>query len=432
MPQQRQQQQGQNAPERVQPQRGRRIAVFIGVVCGLSAVLGTVSSRLRLNSPSDIFNYKVDLSTGVKGNDNSANNSNTAVYCEWKHTGTLDACFDVLSRRLAQRDILPSRLPWVYFGDSTMKNMVIKLVPGLANIGFIAPGVFGKMELLRNSTDRCGLMHYFGFPAPNNDIDPDNRVPWIAPSHALGEGPIAYGKRHPFCSDAAGTRGRLHRFSLVPNSSTYPELTKAFTTIEYLPVEFSLDVSYPTKTTRTTQETALRYLRKQYQSNDSANAASPSSPAQQQEPPAICGVNTGVHDMAVPNITTSIYVHNVLNYWKLLLTTDDKRFQPACSHMIWVSTSATRNDERPAQKNYLIEEWNQALLDLFSPSTPAQTILTTSFLQEHITIVNVYDKSSQTPHVDNVHLDEDLYYKPFSDLFMNLTTQELVNSLKDE
>eukprot|EP00538_Stauroneis_constricta_P000976 CAMPEP_0119551560 /NCGR_PEP_ID=MMETSP1352-20130426/4773_1 /TAXON_ID=265584 /ORGANISM="Stauroneis constricta, Strain CCMP1120" /LENGTH=311 /DNA_ID=CAMNT_0007597633 /DNA_START=493 /DNA_END=1428 /DNA_ORIENTATION=+ len=311
--------------------------------------------------------------------------------------------------------------------------MVIKLVPGLANIGFIAPGVFGKMELLRNSTDRCGLMHYFGFPAPNNDIDPDNRVPWIAPSHALGEGPIAYGKRHPFCSDAAGTRGRLHRFSLVPNSSTYPELTKAFTTIEYLPVEFSLDVSYPTKTTRTTQETALRYLRKQYQNNGSTNTTSPSS-THQRDRRAICVANTGIHDTILPNVTTNIYVHNVLNYWKLLLTTNNTHYRPACAHIIWVTTSATLNDERWLQRNDVIQEWNQALLNLFSPSssTLTQTILTASFLRDHVTIVDVYDKSSHTQHVNNAHLDPDLYYRPFSVLFLNLTKQQLVKLLEDE
>eukprot|EP00538_Stauroneis_constricta_P008884 CAMPEP_0119551582 /NCGR_PEP_ID=MMETSP1352-20130426/4789_1 /TAXON_ID=265584 /ORGANISM="Stauroneis constricta, Strain CCMP1120" /LENGTH=400 /DNA_ID=CAMNT_0007597663 /DNA_START=48 /DNA_END=1250 /DNA_ORIENTATION=- len=398
--------------------------------------LQSLPSGQRLELPSAVVNDKYDLNFGVEVGDHvDANNGNATFRCEWKHNGTLDACFDLLSRRLDEREI-SHRQPWIVLGDSTMNKMVTALVSGLHRPDLIAPGVSLKLKMLRRNDRRCQWMVYFGFPALNNDIDPDDRIPWVLPNYSRGEGPVLYGAKNPFCYDSSTPVGQLHNIFLN-SSSANPEFTEALTTLEYFAVDSARDVSLPTKTTTTTQETALRYLRKQYQGTKSANttqSSSASSSTQQQDNRAICIVNTGLHDMIIPNITTRLYVHNVLDYWKLLLTTDDERFHPACAHLIWVSTSATMGFDKVIRNDF-IEEWNQALLDLFSSSskrTPTQAILTASFLRDHITIVDVYDNSLHAKHMDNVHLDPEEYYAPFSILFLNLTTHQLQKSLENE
>jgi hypothetical protein len=200
-----------------------------------------------------------------------------------------------------------------------------------------------------------------------------------------------------------------------PTTSTTSMETKVvdrFTSLEYLAVEYPLDVEFPTSNgTRTTQETVALYLKHQQQervahqewiqemrlkqqqqggvdrnggadttppSRSSSNNNSVTNNAKAQNNNSIsssysssssriallerlrndtvCVVNTGLHPQTLsrPALSTAKYVSLVLDYYLPLLT-------PTCSTLIWLFTSATMDDPNRPQRNAKILEWNLAL-----------------------------------------------------------------------
>jgi hypothetical protein len=83
--------------------------------------------------------------------------------------------------------------------------------------------------------------------------------------------------------------------------------------------------------------------------------------------------------------TPEVYVHNVREYLGLL--------QKHCSRIIWLSVSSVLNDERFAQKNDRILQWNTAVLEMMSTT-----------MDDNVIYMDVFDKSLHTKHMDNVHL----------------------------
>jgi hypothetical protein len=288
---------------------------------------------------------------------NNAPRSLSRRNCEWKHKGTLNHCYKILSPQVQGKPI------WIFLGDSTMRHTfdsLEELIPY-------------NHTLSKLAIDRCGSLGYFHFPFGN----------WVAPNFTLGEGPVAYGFEHIFCPDAALCFNKRH----ISHDDT---ITRHYhhhhhsRFVEFLTVEFALDVELPTPWTRTTQETVALYLKNQtLPSNDT-----------------VCVVNTGTHDMAIPMMTTELYVGNVKRYLSLL--------QPFCGNIIWPGLSATENQENRPQRNYKLEAWNQAVNDMLRASHPT------------IFRIDVWKKSLKSPHFDNVHMYPSTYYTPLAALFANL------------
>jgi hypothetical protein len=158
---------------------------------------------------------------------------------------------------------------------------------------------------------------------------------------------------------------------------------------EFLAVEYARDVEFPTPNTTTSQETVALYMAQRRKEKYST----------------VCVANVGLHDMKLLNMTTQLYLSNVRTYQRLL--------SPHCSVLVWLSMSAVEGNPQRPQRNGKIQEWNQAVLESMKTIDRMSSFY----------YMDVFPKSRRTRHVDNIHLDVDLYYQPLSKLFWSLMTK---------
>lgn len=324
------------------------------------------------------------------------------LYCEWKKNDTTRLndnhhnCFQLLSPSAQSKPF------WYFLGDSTMKHL-------FRSVQISYP--FNR-TIVKQVQAKCGGLSYLGFPTKNNtstiiDDSSTNTANvtsynvassssyWTPPNHTLGQGPVGTDKtktKHykPYCANAFAYKGTL--------------VGDAYHSIEMLPVEFTLDVELPTPWTNTTQETVALYLQqKQKHQQQDHHQSSPNQTT-------ACVVNAGMHDMNIPmprhannNMAAQqrrLYVYNVQQYLILL--------QPYCGTLIWLGLSATNDNPNQPQRNQKVQEWNQAVFDMLLKTMP------------HVHVMDVYDKSLHSPHLDNIHLKTPEYYKPLGALFVKL------------
>jgi hypothetical protein len=293
-------------------------------------------------------------------------------YCEWKENDTTlliaHNCFNLLSPSAQSKPV------WYFLGDSTMK-LLFKSVHALYPF---------NTTIVKQEKAKCGGLSYLGFPTKTNTNTNTNTTSlyWTPPNHTLGQGPVVTGKTKteyaPYCVNAFSYKG-----ALVGDTDR---------SIEMIPVEYTLDVELQTPWTNTTQETVALYLQKQqqlyyHQSPNNKNHTA-------------CVVNAGMHDMNIPiRHTAQLYAVKVQQYLTLL--------EPYCGTLIWLGLSATKDDPRQPQRNDRIQEWNTAVFDMLLKT------------KADIYVMDVYDKSLHSPHLDNIHLRTDYYYR-LATLFVKL------------
>jgi hypothetical protein len=257
--------------------------------------------------------------------------------------------------------------------------------------------------IVKQVMDKCGGLSYLGFPTKtNNHMNTNVNMNttttsssyWTLPNHNLGQGPVGTGKDKtkyaPYCVNAFGYKG-----TLVGDSNH---------SIEMLPVEYTFDVELPTPWTNTTQETVALYLQQKQTPKQSQKQNQTPNKAQYYQSPnqTACVVNAGMHDMNIPihHHTAQLYAAKVQQYLTLL--------QPYCGTLIWLGLSASKDDPKQPQRNNKIQEWNAAVFDMILKTMP------------DIHVVDVYDKSLHSPHMDNIHLKPPDYYNPLAKLFVKL------------
>ena len=143
----------------------------------------------------------------------------------------------------------------------------------------------------------------------------------------------------------------------------------------YFPVEFARDVELQNPELGTTHEIIAAYFNRQY--NKEALVKDFGLP--------ICILTAGIHDMAIPNITTSKFLVNVNWYLDVL--------KPACSLFIWIANTAPKTDNAP-QKIGKTQEWNKGVREMLKKHFADCSIF-----------VDVFRASVHFPHVDNIHMD---------------------------
>jgi hypothetical protein len=161
----------------------------------------------------------------------------------------------------------------------------------------------------------------------------------------------------------------------------------------YINIEFARDVIMQSPEFLTTQENIAAFLNRTY-----------NSPLLVQDwGKPVCVVNTGHHDMAIPNITIPKFLSNVEWYLNLL--------NPHCSSIVWLSTTAPQT-----------EQYFQKVNDTLLCNQGVQGILSRSHeLRTKSVFVDVFEASRSWPHRDNIHMDS-VWYAKLGQLLTDFST----------
>jgi hypothetical protein len=219
---------------------------------------------------------------------------------------------------LASTACVLTRGPITFIGDSTMMRLADTV----------------KCKPIARAAPRCGLLKY---------VNQTPTTTWFSPnSH---QGPVLYGAAHPFCSDCS-------------NCLAY----KCANGHEYIPIEFTSDVTYQSVKHNSTQAIVADYLA--------------------EHPRNICLVNSGIHDQQL-KLSDKQFASSLKSYLQLL--------QRGCKRVIWLQTTAVLG-KNFAQSNDRIRRWNKIATNIA------------------IDVVDTYQMSSPVSlHTDNVHLNSSYY-----------------------
>ncbi len=268
-----------------------------------------------------------------------------------------DECLDMLSPHLK------GKRAWHFMGDSQMGYTFLE-------IGNSYP--YPKISNRVAPDERCGFLEYCGL---------QKRSEWDAQGAQQTQGPIHHGFQNHFCSDLSNFKNTM--YSGDKNNF-----------IEYLAVEYASDVEQQTPTTNTTQQTTSLYLKNQLQQYNLTTDD------------RVCVVNAGIHDQNIcwmiqdDKHCSNIYMKNVETYLKEL--------DSVCGYIVWISITSCSNDVRFPQDNRRSIEWNRGVESLMNRLYPEKSFF-----------VDVWEKSSNTTHVDNVHFEAS-YYREVASLFTSL------------
>jgi hypothetical protein len=251
----------------------------------------------------------------------------------------------------------------VIIGDSTAARAAIAL-----------HNLFRDCKLLRDQ-GRCNYDKYYNIQYDNKRLI--NRIP-------KGYGPIEYGLRHRGCQDCSGCGAR----KWMCNNSTF--------LVEFIGVEFALDVEYPTKKHGTTQESIIHgYLKDRY------------------EKPCVY-VNTGLHDASMKQNSlkkSRSYKKNLQKFLQIVLEVFSQE------QVVWLTTTGVRKTKQPRKwrkilSNTIIENFNDISFDLAA--------------KHEIQVLDLYHLSRISPfyelNVDGVHYGSPVqayYIEVAQNIFMN-------------
>jgi hypothetical protein len=312
--------------------------------------------------------------------------------CEWSPNINNTQCFELLSSRMK-----PSLRRWVFLGDSTMGHLFdmsslrdILVHRAKDQIHDACPRDFSCEIRLAN---RCRLNEEFGLSYRHNQS-------WHPPNYTLGEGPILYGLKNPYCSDCSVCYSAMLVCTNRTNNNnrTCPDsVLQTLACGAYIAMEFARDVKIQSPQYATSQENiALGFLNSSTQWNQDSISSSFG--------PTACVISTGFHDIAVPNITKSLFIANVKWYLGLL--------HPACGHLIWLANTApeARNPHRFPQTVNSTLEWNTAVRHLLENAPE---------WRHKSSFVDVFNASRTFPHQDHVHMDIS-WYEALGAMFASL------------
>jgi len=245
--------------------------------------------------------------------------------------------------------------------DYTGNEECIKTLPKIANKRVLFLGDSTMWRLFTHSSihqcpaqkvmrsSRCRWIEDFGM----------TRLPVWTPPEAKMEGPVDYGKTHPFCTDCSGCSSEF-RTGVTNTDSCVQQ--------NYIAVEFARDVEMQTTVGKTTQE-SLSYFLGKHEQHD------------------ICIVNTGMHDMAIRNITDQTFVQNMGWYFNIL-----KR---NCQKIVWIELTDVAT-QTYFQTTPRLKKWNDMIFEK-----------TKEF--DYVWVVRLFDASKSIKHLDNAHMHSSWY-----------------------
>jgi hypothetical protein len=321
-----------------------------------------VVMKLR-TSPSEVLSKSSssDMTPPVLPN-------NVSLSCVWAPNNDQD-CLELLSQRIYGNNNNNSniaRRPWLFFGDSTSFRLFGN--SALRSTIMNAPSSAGSSCQFK-SAGRCNTDSLFGMSRASK---------WILPNVSKGEGPEANGLVNHFCQDCDGCGTAL---LVCDGGGGYGG--------GYGSVEFARDVELQSTEFQTTQENWANYLQRAFNCNNNDITPKP-----------VCVLQAGIHDAAVPNISTAVYLQNV--EWYLAL------FAPQCSHLVWLGNGRPKTDDYQ-QKQMQTFVWNHAVQqDILQAKLPMQS-----------SYIDVYNASINYPMLDNLHM-ADSWYMALGGMFVSI------------
>ena len=246
---------------------------------------------------------------------------------------------------------------WYFMGDSTMARPFRSI---LRNQHF---------RMLRNGGKRQNKFSYYRYKK--------NESLWVPPNFTLGEGPRApHGPFHTSCTTCINMLAQHKKRSDLK--------------IEFLAVGYSLDVTFPTETTRTSQETAVKYIL------EKRGAMTPND--------TTCVVGGGFHDLAIlPHMSAHLFASRA-RYWQRLLK------QEVCRNVIWVNINSARDIPNAPKYNWGRERiiaLNQAVHRMME-------------LEGGGILWDIFPHSTRVPRVDLNHMSTPQFYDPMGDFLYKL------------
>lgn len=316
-----------------------------------------------------------------------SDDSKNKFWCAWSPKDQVQ-CEDLLRARLPSRMKQPRR--WLFLGDSTMLRLFA--MSRIREALLVSPNGCDLISGQLIKGDRCKLNDMFHLPYTE---------PWVPPAKSMFSGPVGFGLSNPSCNDCKGCDSELVELHLnhsaknltVVSSSSECSLSKGnYLYGGYISLEFARDVEIQTPEFPTTQENLAAYIERVW-----------NSPGLLQEwGKPICVLNAGLHDAAIPNITTEIYLRNV----KFMFT----HLMRACEVIIWLGTSSPDVESEYVQTPALMKTWNYALQNMIESEETFRAA---------ISFIDIHDASFVYPHVDNVHLHKK-WYQLLGEFFFRL------------
>jgi hypothetical protein len=105
-----------------------------------------------------------------------------------------------------------------------------------------------------------------------------------------------------------------------------------------------------------------------------------------------------MHDLTIPDLKSDIYMANHIDMKRLLK-------DAGCD--IWIKLELTaKGYKSPAgRENAIIFEWNQVIRESMEPDEYQ---------------INLFARSLNSKHGDDIHMDKDTFYCPLMDFFIDL------------
>jgi hypothetical protein len=164
-------------------------------------------------------------------------------------------------------------------------------------------------------------------------------------------------------------------------------------------VEYARDVELQTEQYSTTQENLL--------SNYIANNWNAPIQMIHEFGRPICVASTGLHDMAIQNVSKAAFIQNVQWYLNILSS--------QCDYIIWLANTCPRSNDFVQTKNKTYE-WNVAVRDvLMSSEYP---------LGYKSFYLDVFNSSISFDHQDNMHMKKS-WYELLASFLMSLMKVDL-------
>jgi len=190
------------------------------------------------------------------------------------------------------------------------------------------------------------------------------------------EGPTNFGLENPFCKDCSGCDSRVSPAAMrkSPKRVSHPvNDTANCLPTGYHAMEYARDVEMQSAYGSTTQENLAWFLNKESVKD------------------TLCIINSGLHDMRLPNITDAQYLDNVVWMHQTLLK------NASCSGIVWLEITVPKTERYP-QKAERTHRWNNMLRENLTQSFPSD-----------LSIVEVGKVSQEAAHADNVHMSSNWY-----------------------
>jgi hypothetical protein len=300
--------------------------------------------------------------------------------CTWNYppgNNNDTSCFDLLVDRIQSTTKGPVTR-WIFAGGSTMYRTFHKspLHTYLIRKFYNPPCPNYSCHTVK--AGRCKTDQLFGIV---------QRVEhWQVPNQT--EGPVGYGKTHPYCQDCMGCDSIL--LHCRPDSQLSACTRRTRPTGGYLSVEYARDVEIQSTSHHTTQENFAHYLDTQWNTNDMVRDLGR----------PVCVVSTGVHDAKLLQINDEVYLGNVRSYLRLLAQ--------QCAHVVWLGNTSPETNNY-AQKIERTQRWNLAVLDLLQNNDEFWNNDNNIMSPSSSSFVDVFEASTAVPHADNIHMNHNWY-----------------------